>query len=80
MLTSGTYKRRDCISSPSFIVFTTIICGFFASCLRNKIFCNPRIFGDFAYTPNTYGDGSGTVKHITILLRSPENTRFNIIF
>lgn len=79
MLTSVFTQRKGLSYSP-FCLSTTIICGFFASCLRNKIFCNPRIFGDFAYTPITYGDGSGTVKHITILLRSPENTRFNIIF
>lgn len=81
MLTSVfTNKERDCNRSPFLVFSTTIICGFFASCLRNKNLCNPRIFGGFAYSPNTYGDGSGTVKHITILLRSPENTRFNIIF
>ena len=48
MLTSVFTQRKGLSYSP-FCLSTTIICGFFASCLRNKIFCNPLIFGDFAY-------------------------------
>lgn len=71
MLTSVfTNKERDCNRSPFLVFGTTTICGFFASCLRNKIFCNPRISGVLHIPQILTGTEVGREAYVCIALKA----------